>query len=358
MTVYFYCGAFHNPDYAYHDYVVLAEGFKESGISCYGDRNMYRHKIGDEYLIQYDSSFSSDDADIVFFHFSIFHDGKNAANKYINAVSTKKGRKYVTVFIDTADGLKTFGFEDGPQKCDIVLKSHYNNKYKYPSNFSPWQFGLTNRILEAVNPLPFAERGNDFLVSFRIKHQLRDYVNNQIKPIVENYLHWDNNTNDSNKDNLSPEDLFHWKQTGGRHFPQYYQRLSSSVMCACYGGVFSIPWGNYNKYTAKIARELNNIIKISKWDRVRQWDSWRLWESWAAGCCVVHIDFEKYGCQLPVMPQNGVHYIGIDIDNLSKFQQILDNSSKISEIGENGRKFILEHYTPKAIASRLLNMLH
>ena len=357
MNIYFYCDTFYNPDLAYHDFIALAEGFKALGINCYGDRNMYQHKIGGEYLIRYDSSFSIENADIVVFHFSIFYENENRANKIIKTISTRKGRKYKTIFIDAADGLRTCGFYEGPQKCDIVLKSHFNKKYKYPSNFYPWQFGLTNRILESVKPLPFSERKSNFLVSFRIKHQLRDYVNNQIRPIVEKHLCWDNNTNDLNNLNLSPEDLFHWKQTGGRHYPQYYEQLSSSVMCACYGGVFSIPWGNYNKYTAKISRELNNIIRISNWDRVRQWDSWRLWETWAAGCCVVHVDFDKYGCQLPVMPKNGEHYIGIDIDNLHKFQNILKNPDEFSEIGENGRKFILENYTPEIVASKLLNIL-
>ena len=356
MNIYFYCDTFYNPDLAYHDFIALAEGFKDLGIVCYGDRNMYQHDIGGEYLIKYDPSFSIENADIVSFHFLMFRKSKNRANKIIKEISTKPGRKYVTVFIDAADGLRTPGFYEGPKSCDIVLKSHFNSKYKYPSNFYPWQFGITNRILESVNPLPFKERNNSFLVNFRIKHQLRDYVNYQIKPIVENHLYWDNNTNDIDNVNLSPEDLFHWKQTGGRHYPQYYQLLSSSVMCACYGGVFGIPWGNYNKYTAKIARKINDVIKIYKWDRVRQWDSWRLWESWAAGCCVVHIDFDKYGCQLPVMPKNGEHYIGIDIDNLQKFENYLENISELSKIAENGQKFILEHYSPKAIATRLLDI--
>jgi hypothetical protein len=179
-------------------------------------------------------------------------------------------------------------------------------------------------------------------------------------------------------------DLLYWKQTGARHYPAYYEKLSKSKLCACYGGVFAIPAGNHNKYTAKIARLMNAVIPLYEWDRVRQWDSWRLWEAWAAGCCVLHIDLEKYGCLLPVMPKNGVHYIGIDIKNPSRLENLFlretniaklhthhtcaledlltdetenpEGKSLLGEIAANGCNFALSHYSPKKVAERLLDI--
>ena len=123
--------------------------------------------------------------------------------------------------------------------------------------------------------------------------------------------------------------------------------------------------GNYNKYTAKIAREINGVLNIYEWDRVRQWDSWRLWEAWAAAACVIHVDLEKYGCVLPVMPENGKHYIGIDIKNVDRLDKLLsqdakslDESSVLGEIATNGREFVLENYTPRKVAERLLAMIN
>lgn len=356
MTAFFYCDVPYYPDLAYHDYISLAEGLTALGIRCYGDRDMYQPGIGQPFLIKHDEKFRPDDADIVFFHFLIYRAGEYRANQLIRKITHSRNRQFITVFIDADDGLITPGYKKGAQSCDIVLKSHYNHKYKYPSNFYPWQFGLTHRILNAVNPVSFDKKINSFLVNFRQRHQLRDYINNQIRPIVEKYMHWDNTIDNFTNEELNEEEILLWKQTGGRHYPNYYNKLSTSKACACYGGVFALPWGNHNKYTAKIARKINNIIQISQWDRVRQWDSWRLWETWAAGSCVIHIDFEKYGCRLPVMPENGIHYIGIDINNLPEFEQSFGKDTE--SIARNGREFVLKNYIPVETARRLLDLAH
>lgn len=322
---------------------------------------MYRLGVTQDYLIECNEQFNLQDADIVFFHSQMYYWEREQADNIICKVNKIPNRKFVSVFIDSADGLRTPGYRKGAQSCDIVLKSHYNEKYRYPSNFRPWQFGLTNRILNAVNPTPWNERKSSILVNFRAKHQLRDYMNSLLHPAIEKYMYWDTSItsfqieNTEKNRNLSDFDVLMWKQTGGRHNPEYYEKLSITKMCACYGGVFALPWGNYNKYTAKATRKINDIVKLAKWDRVRQWDSWRLWEAWAAGCCVVHIDFEEYGCKLPVMPENGTHYIGVDIKDMSKIETFIQESENIAE---KGRAFVLEHYTPKAIARRLLRMVN
>ena len=355
MTTYFYCDKIY-PDLAFHDYISLAEGFTELGISCFGDREMYKQGVNKDFLIKYDKDFHIESADIVFFHYTLYSLKEKQADDIIKKLINIPNRKFITIFIDSADGLITSGYNKGAQLCDIVLKTHYNEKYAYPSNFHAWQFGLTNRILNAVDPIPYNERKDRFLVNFRQKHQLRDYVNNLIHPIIDKHSHWDCAFDNFTAEGLDDDDLLFWNQTGARHYPSYYKKLSVTKSCACYGGVFAMPWGNTNKYTAKIARKINDIIKVSKWDRVRQWDSWRLWEAWAAGCCVVHIDFDKYGCKLPVMPENGVHYIGIDIDNLTRFEKQIGEDMEF--IAQKGREFVLEHYSPLQVAKRLLKLLN
>jgi len=358
MKAFFYCDTYKNTDLAYHDFVCIAEGLLSLGVECYGDRNMYLPDGQKEYLIRFDEKQSPEDADLVFFHYLLYRQGKKIADKKITHFTKLPDRNFTCVFIDAEDGMRTPGFEKGAQSCDVVLKSHYNRKYKYPKNFIPWQFGLSNRMIEAVHPLPFKQREQAFLVNFRVKHQLRDFLNNRLRAIVEKSLIWDNSISDLEKEKLTGKDLLFWKQTGGRHYPSYYDKLSKTVACACYGGVFAIPWGNYNKYTAKIARLLNDLIPLFPWDRVRQWDSWRLWESWVAGCCVVHVDFDKYGCQLPVMPQNKIHYLGIDLDNLEDFEASICDKALLEQIAENGKKFVLQHYSPEAVAGRLLQTLN
>lgn len=362
MIIFFYFGKALLDDQTFHPCVCLAEGFMSLGIKSYADFPHAKRGIDKDFLIKNDPQVGIKDADVVFIHYSIYDrlDNADAILLSLNSVN----RKYISVFIDDRDGVRTPGFRKGARSCDYVLKSHYNKLYQYPENFRPWQFGVSNRILNAVSPLPYPKRISQILVNFRAKHQLRDYLGDLLQPIFSKYMDWNTECDTFTSDSLEGDDLLFWKQTGARHYPDYYKKLSSSAVCACYGGVFAIPIGNYNKYTAKVARLVNNVLHIYEWDRVRQWDSWRLWEAWAAACCVVHVDLEKYGCVLPVMPENGKHYIGIDIKNIEKLEALLaidskmpKESSLLGEIGANGREFVLENYTPKKVAERLLNML-
>ncbi len=357
MNVFFYCEGGQNPNISHHDYICLAEGFTALGAKCYGDRNMYKPSIGQDYLIKYDEHFLSEDADIVIFHFMLYHKSERYAEKLIEREVNRLKRKYVTVFIDASDGLITPGFRKEVRSCDIVLKCHYNKKYKYPANFFPWQFGVSTRMLNAIDPLPFEDRDNSMLVNFRVKHQLRDYVNAILRPVAERYMIWDTRLDNFTNEGLAGDDLLLWEQTGARHYPSYYAKLSRTKACACYGGVFALPWGNQNKYLAKVVRDINDILfKVVQWDRVRQWDSWRFWESFTAGACVFHIDLEKYGCVLPVMLKNGEHYIGIDISDIGSVERQFAQN-RLADIAEQGRMFILDNYTPKPVVLRLLNLV-
>ena len=93
--------------------------------------------------------------------------------------------------------------------------------------------------------------------------------------------------------------------------------------------------------------------------KVLQWDSWRLWESWGAGCVTFHLDFEKYGVTMPVMPENWKHYIGIDLDNVQQAVDRIKNEPEILEyVAEEGRKWAMEHYSPLATARRFLKIVN
>jgi len=90
---------------------------------------------------------------------------------------------------------------------------------------------------------------------------------------------------------------------------------------------------------------------------VYQWDSWRLWESLLAGCVTFHLDFNKYGFRLPVMPTNGVHYLGVDLDNPEQVDAVLGDEGTLAKVSEQARQWALAHYSPKAVAQRLLRLL-
>jgi hypothetical protein len=76
----------------------------------------------------------------------------------------------------------------------------------------------------------------------------------------------------------------------------------------------------------------------------------------ASGCLTVALDFSEYGFQLPVVPENGVHYIGLRFDQLSEALGVLtDDRDRLSAIAEQGRRWAITHYAPLPTALRFLS---
>ena len=122
----------------------------------------------------------------------------------------------------------------------------------------------------------------------------------KFEPVIERVIVIDKTIDNSPDCICEPYHYLKWRQTGKRHYPKYYQRLQNSQACACFGGWF-VP--ALLKHPGGKASDLcKAIYRRTNWHspKILQWDSWRLWESWAAGCVVFHLDFEKYGVQLPV----------------------------------------------------------
>ena len=109
-----------------------------------------------------------------------------------------------------------------------------------------------------------------------------------------------------------------------------------------------------------LSRGLKRVLTLSRrrTHLVAQFDSWRLWESLAAGCATLHVDFERYGCVLPVMPTNWTHYIGIDLDRCDDaVERLLADPGIVERIGAAGREWVLTHYGPAPTARRLLALV-
>jgi hypothetical protein len=157
-----------------------------------------------------------------------------------------------------------------------------------------------------------------------------------------------------------------YQQTGRRFYPRYYERLREAAACACFCGYFVHPkidrvWGVINyRYFLRMVSELiargAGPKRFMQWPLL-SWDSWRLWESMAAGCVVVHVDFEKHGIELPRMPVNWQHYIGIDFESIEDTVARLKAEPDIlAKISANGAEFARTHYAPLATAKRFLDL--
>jgi hypothetical protein len=89
-----------------------------------------------------------------------------------------------------------------------------------------------------------------------------------------------------------------------------------------------------------------------------QWDSFRFWESLAAGCLVFNLDLERYGAELPVMPENWEHYIGINLERIDEaIDRVRSEPESLARIAEAGRLWALEYYSPRAMAGRFLELV-
>jgi hypothetical protein len=70
------------------------------------------------------------------------------------------------------------------------------------------------------------------------------------------------------------------------------------------------------------------------------------------------LDLEHYGVEIPVMPTNWVHYIGVDFNRVDKIiERLSDEPDALKRIGKAGRLWALENYSQKAMAERFLQSI-
>lgn len=359
MSVFFYCC---EKGYE-HLSICLAEGLKELGIPFYSNVNYWQISSDrEEYLFCHNTSVSPQDCSVVILSSQWFmHKNPIPENLF------RVGRKYITIYLDSIDGPKLYcGLLE--LEFDFVLRTHYDSNTSYPPNFRPWSFELSNRVLQETKILPnYSERRRRLLVNFRIYQErlrlrnwvlkaeaglltieqgfimadkpLRKFVRDHFWSIIQKILPVDETVDEPDRPPADSYHHLHWTQTGSRHHPNYYKRLKDSAACACFGG-----WVVPSATTGKSS--------------VQWWDSWRFWESLAAGCVTFHVDFEKYGMIVPVMPQNWEHYIGINLDNLEEcVERIASDPEILERISTSGRQWVIENYGPIPTAIRFLETI-
>jgi hypothetical protein len=360
VKIFFYCCSPGRPENtAYHHQIIcLAEGFKYLNIPFFANINYWQisaERGGN--LINYDPNVTPDDCSIVILdHYWFLEDNNSALPKDLFSKED-----VIRVYLEGSDW---FGGYWKPEfrQFDFIFKSHYSTKCSHPSNVYPGAFGISNRILKETELIPtFQERRKNLLVNFRVKHSLRDIVRQNLVPAISNILMFDETIEDLEIPPSQSDHYLQWAQTGRRHHPNFYKRLIQSTACACFGGNFIPRWPSdptasvtrVDRILNKIAQKLNLQSK-----RIIQWDSWRFWESLAAGCVTFHVDFEKYGFRLPVMPVNWRHYIGIDLDHIHQaVERIADEPEVLEKISTEGRLWALEHYSPVPTALRFLEIV-
>ncbi len=346
-----------------HTSIVLAEGLRNLGIEFYGNIDYWQESLGGEYLIKQKTPDFKADIHIYETHyFDAFSlDPKDVLDKSV-----------INVTFDTADGYFTKSkYLDFSKHFTFVLRSHYVSKLGYPDNVYPWVFGISNRIMAIIEetksqPNEYAI-ANTYRVGYNSRLLAKRYLMDKLKPDIKR-LNFSEDTLAYRKTIDETLQLF-WNQTARRHDPNYYKTLNKSSFSLCFGGAI-VPYSYLtmsvmnNNTLRRVGRQLITISKTLGVSGVipslaYQFDSWRLWESLISNAIPIHLDFENWGFELPVMPKNGVHYIGIEGLNFKKSLAFIHNLSQegINSISNNGRDWGLENYSPTPTAKRFLELL-
>ena len=374
-SVYFYCR--NEEGNLQEDVIALAEGLNDLGIRHYANCNYWLQSTApDDYLLHHRSDVIADDCDLVVVSYTwpSWMDPKtfNVSRRPLPDGLFKRGRRYKTVYMDSHDGHRTVSWEPEFRQFDLILRSKLNRRAWHPDNMRPWVAGINNRILQATEGhLPFAERDRSILINFGASHPyphgVRDLAQARFDPKIGRLLTIDRTKDDLARIPADPQDALMWRQTGARFARPYYERLKRSQAVACFCGelIPPMPFQNPECYLvggnrAKIRRVYYEFLSLldPRPRRSVQWDSFRFWEALAAGCVAFNLDLDRYGVDIPVMPENWKHYIGVDLDRVDETIERLEaEPNAMEKIGQVGRLWALGNYSPRAMAQRLLNLL-
>jgi len=274
--------------------------------------------------------------------------------------------------MDNHDGYRTISWEPEFREFDLILRSKLNQRVWHPENMRPWAYGLTNRVVQATANAPqFASRRRALLVNFGASHPYpygtRDLARVRFEPRIDKLLPIDRTVDDLSTIPLDPYEAVMWRQTGGRFSRSYYQRLMQNQAVACFCGdiIPPAPYRRAERYLvggnrAKLRRLSYQALGWldPRAPRAVGWDSFRFWEALAAGCAAINIDLDRYGVQLPVMPKNGMHYLGVDFARVNAFvERLREEPSALEVSGREGKRWAETYYSPKAVAQRFLDLL-
>jgi|GEM_PF-1023094 len=206
----------------------------------------------------------------------------------------------------------------------------------------PLAFGPTNALIAATEKRPsFEKRDVVALRNFRatLSQGVRALLDLTYVPHV--------------KQRMTMDDAIHPPAA-------YLSALMNSKICLAYGGEFFSPIQSNPYFTEREPQILarHSFDRVDSTAIVMRWDSWRFWESLTAGCVTVHLDFQKYGLKLPVMPEPWVHYAPIDLNDIAgSVDALMDHEKQWPDIAEAGRTWAIEHYAPKPTALRVLEQM-
>jgi hypothetical protein len=370
--VYFYCRG--EEENFQEDVIALAEGFRELGVSYHANCDYWLQSTAPgDYLLRHDPEIVADDCDIVVVSYTypswIRPRTYELVRQPLPAGLFKAGRRYRTVYMDSHDGHRTISWESEFRQFDMILRSKLNRRAWHPANMRPWVLGVNNRILKETSvERPYEERRSALLWNFGASHSYphgtRELADRTFRPAISHFFAVDETKDDLSVEPVDPYEALMWRQTGFRFSRSYYERMKGARAVACFCGelIPPMPYRRPERYLvggnrAKLRRAFYGLLSCvdPRPPRSVQWDSFRFWETLCAGAVAFNLDLERYGVDVPVMPRNWVHYVGVNFEAVNAtIERLRAEWERLPEIAAAGRRWAMENYSPRAMAARFL----
>ncbi len=344
-------------DHYYHEMVAIAEGLKALGHQVIGNCNYWKESKSDTYLIPDANDDTSFDVAIYDYRYVRSFEHLLFRMGYPNFDRAKKH-----ILIDRNDWISPIW--DGNEHYrifDFILGCHTVSRCKHPPNYRAWAMGLTNRMITAIDENRGEVTDNGIGHNFRVWHNLRKEFVNDFSTLDFQFELKEKFTEPPIEED---PDYTYYKATTRRHSQEYFKIINESLMFLGFGGYVEYEPKLYQPYsfTDKLRRKYRKFLSAkNRKDNcfVFQWDSFRMWELFYANACPILLNFESFNFQLPELPVDGEHYIGIDDFQLSGLKTKLDSLSadQIQAIGQSGRQWVSEHYSPSKTADRFLQLI-
>jgi len=369
LRIKFFVMPYFHPDNYSPEIIALGEGLKNRDVEIFSNVNYWFVPEDNSYLF---STKDSKEYDIGIYDYKYLFHSKRWT---LNAIDKSK----VNVLIDRNDWLdQEWNDPKVIHSFDLILVDHMIKGFAYPKNVKPWSIGVTNRIMNYINKSSIDDkqiRQKRILSNSRVPHNLRKAIQSGLNKKLNNGFTlssvFTKNMKEMGDDpHITVNDKHYATSTAGRHNPMYYQLINEYLITNAVGGyyeykpVFRTPYSLFKKLQRKPYALLNPILEKTNMDMrktvfIFQYDSFRFWEIMYSHSCVLSMDFEYWGFQLPINPVEGEHYIGVtDLQCKSVTERLSALSvEEIRNISENGRLWCEQNYSPNAVTERLFKML-
>lgn len=227
----------------------------------------------------------------------------------------------------------------------ITFSAHCNRFARHAGNIYPLGVGVTEEAIRAAGQLNLQNKALNFVNNFRptFRQDIRASLELSLVENLERYFFVD-------RRHRFGED--YW-----RHLAE-----SSAVLAYCGEYYADLRRTDFMRDVVIKAQAEYDFDVFSTPVAIFRWDSYRFWEACLFGCAPVQLNFHRYGLLLPHMPTPWVHYIPIDLASVNELPHqisalLRDDTAALTKIGHNARAWVLEHYSPNALAKYVLGVL-